>query len=227
LSALRIAATACGFAAVLIHGVAAQSPSPAPAAGASGRAAGSAPSGPTSGAVGPVTPRPTGGFVAPEYVIGADDVLNVRVWEEDRIAGDVRVRPDGKITLPLVGELVAAGLTPTEFKLALTNAAQKFVQSPTVDVIVKDTASKRVYITGEVRRPETYPLSGRMTISQLIARAGGFTEYANKGKITIFRIDTEGNTSVIKINYDDLINGKNLKQNNVELVNGDVINVPD
>jgi polysaccharide export outer membrane protein len=152
----------------------------------------------------------------------------VRVWEEERIPGiDVRVRQDGKITLPLVGELTAAGLTPSQFKEVVVEAARKYVNSPTVDVIVKETMSKRVYVQGEVRRPDTYPLSGRMTISQLIARAGGFTEYANKGKITVLRTDKDGNTTVLKINYNDLIENKNPQKNNIELVNGDVVNVPD
>jgi polysaccharide export outer membrane protein len=160
-----------------------------------------------------------------DYVIGADDILTVKVWQDERMSGDVVVRPDGMVTLALVNDINAAGLTPEQFRTAVMTAASKFVQAPTVDVIVKQINSRRVFMTGEVAKPAAYPLSSRMTVMQAIAMAGGLTEYANKGKVTILRTEG-GKTVLLRVNYGDILDGKNLNQN-YELKVGDVVTVSD
>jgi polysaccharide export outer membrane protein len=160
-----------------------------------------------------------------DYVIGADDILTVKVWQDERMSGDVVVRPDGMVTLALINDIAAAGLTPEQFRAAVKTAAGKFVQEPTVDVVVKQINSRRVFMTGEVAKPAAYPLSSRMTVMQAIAMAGGLTEYANKGRVTILRTEG-GKTVLLRVNYGDILNGKNLNQN-YELKVGDVVTVSD
>ena len=141
------------------------------------------------------------------------------------MSGDVVVRPDGKVTLALVNDIRAAGLTPEQFRAAVVAATAKFVQEPTVDVVVKQINSRKVFLTGEVAKPGAFPLSSRMTVMQAIAMAGGLTEYANKGKVTILR--TEGDkTVVLRVHYGDILNGKNLHQN-YDLKVGDIVTVSD
>lgn len=170
---------------------------------------------------GPPPAQPTAAVVVPpDYVIGAADVLTISVWKEADLTTDVVVRPDGKITLPLLNDIVAAGLTPEELRVKVTAAAGKFLESPTVSVIVKAMNSRNVYITGQVMKPGAYPLLGPTNVTQLIALAGGVQEFSNSKKILIIR----GQTS-FKYNYKDVLNGKNLKQN-IELKPGDTITVP-
>jgi polysaccharide export outer membrane protein len=161
----------------------------------------------------------------PDYVIGADDILTVRVWQDDKMSGDVVVRPDGKVTLALISDIHAAGLTPEQFRAAIAEAAEKFVASPTVDVVVKQINSRKVYVTGEVNKPGTYPLSGSLTVLQMLSLAGGLTEYADKGNIGIFR-DENGKQVRYRFNYNEVMDGKRLQQNIVLKV-GDTIVVKD
>jgi polysaccharide biosynthesis/export protein len=188
------------------------------------RPLGTTPSGPASVAKPAQEPL----SLAPGFVLGVDDALEIRVWEDEKIAGGVIVRPDGKISLPLIGDIVAEGKTPDQLKEAIRQAALPFVNSPTVDVFVKQVFSRKVYIQGEVRKPDTYPLGGSMRLSQLISRAGGITEFGDRSKVTVVRTDKDGKTTVIKVNYKELLEGKNLQKNkDVELMPGDVVNVPD
>jgi polysaccharide export outer membrane protein len=161
----------------------------------------------------------------PDYVIGADDILTVRVWQDDKMSGDVVVRPDGKVTLALINDIHAAGLTPEQFRAAIAAAAEKFVAAPTVDVVVKQINSRKVFVTGEVAKPGTYALSGSMTVLQMLALAGGVTEYADKGNIGIFR-DESGKQVRYRFNYNEVMEGKRLQQNIVLKV-GDTIVVKD
>jgi len=165
------------------------------------------------------------GVVPPAgYVIGPEDVLSIVFWREKDLSVDAAVRPDGMITVPLVNDLRAAGLTPDQLREQLRIAAGKFVEDPTVTVVVKAINSRKVFITGMVSRPGQYPLGGPTTVMQLIALAGGLQEYADNRKILIMR--TEGGEPVAKrFNYQDVLNGKNLKQN-IELLPGDTIVVP-
>lgn len=171
-------------------------------------------------------PTPAAPVAPPaDYVIGQDDILTVKVWQDDRMSADVVVRPDGMVTLALINDIRAAGLTPEQFRASVVAAAGKFVQGPTVDVVVKQINSRKIFLTGEVAKPGAYPLSSRMTVMQAIALAGGLTEYANKGRVTILR--TEGDkTVVLRVHYGNILDGRNLQQN-YDLKPGDVVTVSD
>jgi len=160
----------------------------------------------------------------PGYVIGPDDVLGV-VFRYDRdMTSDVTVRPDGMISLPMLNDIQAAGLTPEELRDRITERAKKYIEDPAVTVIIRTINSRKVFITGEVTRPGPYPLTAPTTVIQLIALAGGLTEFANKGKITIMRMEN-GRPMSYPFNYKDVMNRKNLKQN-IELRPGDTVIVP-
>jgi polysaccharide export outer membrane protein len=160
----------------------------------------------------------------PSYVIGPDDSLAILFWSEKELSGDVIVRPDGKISLPLLNEIQAAGLTPEQLRASLTRAAQKYVEDGTVTVVVKAINSRRVFITGQVTKPGAYPLPGPMTVLQLIAIAGGLVEYADAKNISVIR--TENGTSLsYPFNFNDVRNRKNVEQN-IELKPGDTVIVP-
>ena len=165
--------------------------------------------------------------VPPSYIIGPDDVLTIVFWREKDLSGDVIVRPDGRISLPLVNELVAAGLTPEELRQKVTAEAERYVQDPTVSVVVKQINSRKVYITGEIGKPGTYPLAEHMTVLQLIAIAGGLHDFADKENIVVMRNEKrpDGLPISYKVNYSDLIKRKNVSQN-IELHPGDTIIVP-
>ena len=166
-----------------------------------------------------------GGVKVPRgYVIGPEDVLTIVFWRDKDLSGDVRVRPDGRISLPLLNDVQAAGLTPEELRDRLSEAAAKFVQEPNATVVVKEIHSRNVYITGNVSKPGTYPLNGDMTVLQLIAEAGGLLEYADAKKLVIIRTEN-GRQHHLKFNYKDVIRQKHPEQN-VTLQPGDTVVVP-
>jgi len=154
------------------------------------------------------------------FEIGPEDVLGVRVWKEPELSGGVQVRSDGKITLPLIGEVHAAGKTPEQLRKNIAELLSEYVQNPDVMVSVQSVQSKRFYITGEVGRPGAYQLVVPTSVLQALTNAGGFREFANTKKITIMR-----NGQLIKFNYKEVIKGKNLQQN-ILLQNGDYVIVP-
>src|SRR5690348_2487801 len=160
----------------------------------------------------------------PSYKIGAQDVLNISVWKEPDLTQTVHVRPDGKISMPLLNDVQAAGLTPTELRDHIAEALKKYVTDPVVTVIVTQINSERVYITGEVTHPGAFPLVPGMTILQALSSAGGFTNFANTKKIYMFRA-VHGKRVVFPFNYKDVIRGKSIDQN-VVLEAGDTIVVP-
>jgi len=166
-----------------------------------------------------------GGTAPPaDYVIGPEDQLSVVFWREKDMSGDVVVRPDGKISLPLLNDVQAAGMTPTELRDLLTDAAKRYIEDPNVTVVVRQINSRRVFVTGEVVKPGPYPLIGSTTVLQILATAGGLRDYADEKNILILR--KEGGWSVIlKFNYKDVSKQKNLSQN-VELKPGDTVIVP-
>jgi polysaccharide export outer membrane protein len=165
-----------------------------------------------------------GAEVPPEYVIGPEDVLGVNFWREAEMTGDVTVRPDGRVTLPLLGEINAAGLTPDALKQRITEAAAKLFEDPSVTVTVRQINSRKVYITGNVTTPGSHPLTGERTVLQVIALAGGLTEFADRKNITVVRVEG-GKQRVFKLNYNDVSKGKRLEQN-IVLKPGDTIVVP-
>jgi polysaccharide export outer membrane protein len=167
---------------------------------------------------------PTTAPLPDDYVIGADDVLTIVFWREKDLSGEVAVRPDGRISLPLLNDIDAAGLTPEQLRLRVTEAAEKLLEQPTVTVVVKQINSRKVFITGQVGKPGPYPLSGPMTVVQLIAMAGGVAEYADDKNITIMRSEN-GKQISLRFNYEEVKKRKRLEQN-IQLKPGDTVIVP-
>jgi polysaccharide biosynthesis/export protein len=166
----------------------------------------------------------TGVALPAGFVIGPEDVLSIVFWRDKELSADVVVRPDGKISLPLVNDVQAAGSTPEELRAALIKAASKFIEDPSATVVVKEIHSRKVFISGQVGKPGAYPLVGEKTIAQLIAEAGGLAEYADQKNVVVHR-DENGQTKRFLFNYRDFVKGKNLQQN-IVLKPGDVVIVP-
>ena len=160
----------------------------------------------------------------PGYVIGPADVLSIVFWRDKDMTADVTVRPDGKITLPLLNEVTAGGYTPEELRVRLVEAAKAYIEDPNATVVVKEIRSRNVFITGSVAKPATYPLNGEMTVLQLIAVAGGLQEYADAKNIVVIRSEN-GRPQYFKFNYKDVISQKRAAQN-VVLKPGDTVVVP-
>jgi polysaccharide biosynthesis/export protein len=172
-------------------------------------------------------PEPTAAKAAtadPNYVIGGQDVLDISVWKEAELTRTVPVRPDGRISLPLLNDVQAAGLTPTQLANEITESLKKYVTNPQVTVIVTQINSQRIYILGEVTRAGAYPLLPNMTILQGLSSAGGFTQFANQKKIYMFRVEN-GKQVKYPFNYKEVISGK-ASEENVPLKAGDTIVVP-
>lgn len=170
------------------------------------------------------SPAASGVAVPADYVIGPEDVLGVQFWREPDLSGDVTVRPDGKITLALIGDVVTTGLTPEELRDQLQKAGSRFLSDANVTVVVRQINSRKVFITGQVAMPGAFPLGGPRNVLQLIALAGGLAEYAERDKITIIRTNHSG-TTTLKFNYNDVSKGKKLEQN-IQLQPGDTVVVP-
>lgn len=160
----------------------------------------------------------------PDYRIGAQDVLNISVWKEPEITRTVPVRPDGKISLPLLNDIQAAGLTPMQLASAITEGLKKFIADPQVTVIVTEINSRRYYVLGEVGRPGAYPLLPGMTVLQALSGAGGFSQWANLNEIYVLRTEN-GEQVRYPFRYKDVLKGKRTEQN-IELKPGDTIVVP-
>jgi polysaccharide export outer membrane protein len=164
-----------------------------------------------------------------DYTIGIDDQLSIVFWKDKDLTTDVAVRPDGMISLPLLNDLPAAGLTPDQLREKITEAALKYVEDPTVSIVVKQINSRKVYITGQVGKPGVYPLTGGMTVIQLISLAGGLGEYADREHLTLVRGNEkrpDGTPWSYQINFNDLMKRIRLNQNNLELKPGDTLMVP-
>jgi polysaccharide export outer membrane protein len=159
-----------------------------------------------------------------DYVIGTEDVLGIVFWREPTLSADVVVRPDGKISLPLLNDVHVIGQTPDQVRQLLAKMADRFVDTPQPSVVVRQINSRRVFITGNVERPGMFPLLRPTSVVQLIALAGGLREFADHGNIVIVRTDG-GRQLTFRFDYDKLKSGKNLSQN-IELRPGDTIIVP-
>ena len=162
--------------------------------------------------------------VSPDYVIGPDDVLGVYVWKEADVSGDVTVRPDGKISIPLLNDIHAAGLTPDQLRQTITEAAKKFLEEPTVTVVVRAINSRKVFVTGQVAKAGPYPLTGPTTVLQLLAQAGGVLEWAAVDRIVVLR-NENGQPVSFQFNYKEVSRRKKLEQN-ILLKPGDTVIVP-
>jgi len=175
---------------------------------------------PSGGGATALSPTPS-----PDYVIGPADVLSIVFWRDKEMSADVIVRPDGRISLPVIGEIAAAGYTPEQLRTRITDAAGKYLEEPDATVAVKEIRSRNVFITGSVAKPAAYPLSGEMTVLQLIAVAGGLLEYADSKNIMV--IHTEGGRQLYrKFNYKDVVRQQKHAAQNIVLKPGDTVVVP-
>lgn len=169
-----------------------------------------------------VTPMQTAAPIDPKtFELGPEDIIAIRVWREPELSFAAQIRPDGKITMQLVGEIQAAGLTPDQLKQSVVDKLSEYINKPEVSVSVQQVLSRRYYITGEVNRAGAFPLVVPTTILEALTNAGGFREFANTKKITVLRKGGK----ILKFNYAEVIKGKNMDQN-VLVQNGDYINVP-
>jgi polysaccharide export outer membrane protein len=188
-------------------------PAPAPAPATASTPARPAPARPAS------VPTQT-----PEYVIGPEDVLDIAVWDNVQLSRTVPVRPDGRISLPLLDDVQAAGLTPMELRANLEGSLKRYIPEPNVSVIVRDVQSQKVTVMGEVRQPGRYELRSRATVLDALALAGGFTEYAARGRILVLRRNGES-TRQVTFAYDRIASGS-IGQPNFDLEPGDIVLVP-
>jgi polysaccharide biosynthesis/export protein len=185
---------------------------------------------------GAITPR---GLEA-DYVIGPEDVLEIAVWDNEQLTRTVPVRPDGKISLPLLNDVRAGGLTPMELRTFLTSALAEYIPIPTVSVIVREVHSFKVAVMGEVRLPGRFELKSRSTVLDALALAGGLTEYASRSRIVVLRRHQTG-THQIPFDFDKMTvkngavgdgdgsGGKpdgEGRQHNFDVAPGDIILVP-
>ena len=159
------------------------------------------------------------------YVIGPEDVLAINVWKEPEISRSVPVRPDGKISLPLVGDLTASGLTTDKLRDDIAAKLKEYISNPEVIVIVEGVKSRSFNIVGKVGKPGAYDLAKPMTVLDAIAVAGGFMDFAKTSKIYVLRRQADGSRKMLPFNYKLVIKGRGLEQN-VELQSGDTIVVP-
>ena len=159
-----------------------------------------------------------------EYTIGPEDVLKISVWKNESLSQTVPVRPDGKISLPLLNDVQAAGLTPMQLRDILIKKLVEYVPAPEVSVIVEGVHSFKVSVIGEVKRPGRYELKSRATVLDVLAQAEGFTEFASRSRIVILR--PEGKTlKRVPVNYNKVVSGDGEGQN-LFLQPGDIVLVP-
>jgi len=174
-----------------------------------------------------VTPDVASGNKAHDenFIIGNDDVLAISVWKEPELTKSVPVRSDGKISLPLVGEMQATGRTPLQLEQDIAGKLKNFITTPEVTVIVQQVNSRKFNVLGEVTKPGSYPLTASTTIMDAIATAGGFRDFAKKSGVYVLRKSPGGTESRLKFNYKDFIKGKDSNQN-IKLEPNDTIIVP-
>jgi polysaccharide export outer membrane protein len=156
------------------------------------------------------------------YRIGKEDVLDVSVWRDPDLSRTLPVRPDGFITLPMVGEVQAEGRTTVELEQDIAHRLQKYIQTPRVTVMVREVNSARVYVTGEVQKPGAFPLRGQVTVLQALAMAGGLTEFADRNGMMVIRAN---NGPHISVRYSDLID-RRAQGSDFPLQPGDTVVVP-
>jgi polysaccharide export outer membrane protein len=176
--------------------------------------------------------KPKGGAAAPvaaavneaEYKIGAQDVLRIDVWKEPEISRTAPVRPDGRISLPLINDVQAAGLTATQLAAVIADGLKKYITNPQVTVGVTEINSRRVYVTGEVTKPGAFALLPNMTVLQALSSSGGFSQFAKLKSIYVLRTEN-GKQVRHPFNYKDVVSGKK-PELNIELHPGDVVVVP-
>lgn len=165
-------------------------------------------------------------IVTTDYIIGPEDVLDITVWKNSDLSKTVHVRPDGRISLPLVGDVVAVSRTSAQLTDEISARLKAYMENPTVSIVVKEVNSYAIFVLGEVVKPARYPLKSKTTLLQAVTLAGGFTQVASRNKIVIFRFAKDGEPlTKIKASYDDIVLRDGTIQN-IELKPGDTIVVP-
>ncbi len=167
---------------------------------------------------------PPDGVARSGYRIGSGDILEIITWKEPDFTREVMVRLDGKITFPLLDDLSAVGLRPTELKAVVEEKLKQFIEDPVVTVLVKTPTSQKFYILGEIAKTGEYPLDKELTVLQAFALAGGFTEWSSKKRIILLRY-VDGKEKIYRINYKTIIKGKDFSQN-IKIKANDTIIVP-
>lgn len=212
----------------------AQQDSSTPAPATSSTAPATAPTEPATPPADTAKPQPSSPDTAPprvssvksdSFVIGAEDILSINVWKEQELSRQVPVRPDGMISLPLLGDVKASGLTPLQLQDLLTTDLKKYISDPQVTVIVSAVNSLSFNVVGEVLKPGYYPLTRRMTVLDAVAMAGGFRDFAKVKKIYVLRTEADGKQVRLPFNYKNVVKGKNASQN-IELQPRDTLVVP-
>jgi polysaccharide export outer membrane protein len=163
-------------------------------------------------------------FAGPEFLLGPADVLEISVWKDENLTKQVVVRPDGKVSFPLIGDIVAQGRTVEELRQAVAEKIKNYVPDAPVTVILLQLGSTKVYVVGKVHKSGMYPMGNKLTVLQLLAMAGGMTTFADEDDILILRTEN-GEQKTIQFDYKEVSSGKNLDQN-VVLKPGDTIVVP-
>jgi polysaccharide export outer membrane protein len=165
-------------------------------------------------------------IVTPEYFIGPEDVLNITVWRNVDLSKEVTVRPDGRISLPLIGDITAVGKTPAQLSEDISTKLKEYKENPQVSIVITQVNSYVIYVLGEVAKPGKYPLRSKTTLLQGVTIAGGFNASAARNKIVVFRFAKDGAGQIkIKASYDDIVLRDGSNQN-IELKPGDQIVVP-
>ena len=168
------------------------------------------------------TPNAPTTTVANDYRLSIGDKLRIEVYKDQQLSQSVQIRPDGKITLPLLGDVVAAGLTPTALRDQLTNSLKEYITSPVVTVIVQEATPATVYVMGEVKTPGPQPIRGQMTVLEALSRAGGVLDFAKTSDIRVLR-KGPGGTETLKFNYKKAVKGEG---ETIVLKPGDIVVVP-
>lgn len=164
--------------------------------------------------------------VTPDYIMGPEDVLEITVWKNADLSKQVQVRPDGRISLPLIGDVSAVGRTASQLTEEISARLKSYMENPTVSILVREVNSYQIYVLGEVNAPGKYPLKSKTTLLQAITIAHGFTQVAARNKIVVFRFGKDGEgLNKIKASYDDIVLRDGSDQN-IELKPGDQIVVP-
>lgn len=194
---------------------------------------GSAAAAQSAGTAGGTPPRPVGTAgatasgapgttVTSDYRLSVGDKLRVEVYKDQQLSQSVQIRPDGKITLPLLGDIAAAGLTPTALRDQLTNSLREYITNPVVTVIVVEATPPTIFVMGEVKSPGAQPMRGQMTVLEALSMAGGFLDFAKTSDIRVLRKGPNG-TETIKFNYKKALKGEG---DTIVLRPGDIVVVP-
>ncbi len=164
--------------------------------------------------------------VLPDYIIGPEDVLEISVWKNSDLSKTVQVRPDGRISLPLIGDIVAVDQTTAQLTESIASQLKKYMAKPTVSIVVKEVNSYNIFVMGAVGAPGKYALKSKTTLLQALVISGGLTEIADRNKIVVFRLGKNGQgLTKIKASYDDIVLRGGIKQN-IELKPGDTVVIP-